>query len=321
MHQTANNNMHQAANNTMHHAPITPTIPGEPRAGPWHCGRLCWETPCECFTVYGLLNMFGIQWCLVSGDAWRQVMLGVRWCLASGDAWRQVMLGVRWCLALGDAWHQVMAAACLAPCALVFELVGRYTCLATSGDDKSWPEHRIYSPYMAMTPYTYIHRIWPYIWWFPYQKHRICTVYDVYIYLYIYIYMVLANPSDDWWLHIPLYVQDQEFGLLVSIFVCYGLARTVYIHCIWPYVWWNSCNNTCRTAVDTPCIYLVLANLICVSCGLKFVMQLFIPALTLSLHPSTHTMFLVAFPWQSSCLQSPVLYENCGFLALTTVRF
>jgi len=33
----------------------------------------------------------------------------------------------------------------------------------------------------------YIHRIWSYIWWFPSQKYRICTV-------YIYTYMVLANP-------------------------------------------------------------------------------------------------------------------------------
>ena len=36
----------------------------------------------------------------------------------------------------------------------------------------------------------YIHRIWPYILWYPCQNYRIYTVY-----VYIYIYMVVANPS------------------------------------------------------------------------------------------------------------------------------
>jgi len=34
-----------------------------------------------------------------------------------------------------------------------------------------------YTIYIGLTRTKYIHRIWPYIWWFPCQKYRIYTVY------------------------------------------------------------------------------------------------------------------------------------------------
>ena len=40
--------------------------------------------------------------------------------------------------------------------------------------------------YLGLARTVYMHRIWPYIWWFPCQKCRIYTVY---------IYVVMANPT------------------------------------------------------------------------------------------------------------------------------
>ena len=31
--------------------------------------------------------------------------------------------------------------------------------------------------------------------------------------------------------------------IIIAIFTCVGLARTVYIHRIWPYFWWFSCQK------------------------------------------------------------------------------
>jgi hypothetical protein len=38
---------------------------------------------------------------------------------------------------------------------------------------------------------------------------------------------------------------------------CLGLARTVYIHRIWPHIWWNSCKKHC---IPIHSIYMVLSN-------------------------------------------------------------
>ena len=39
-----------------------------------------------------------------------------------------------------------------------------------------------------------------------------------------------------------------------------GLARTVYIHRTWPYIWWFPSQKYCKNTVYTPHIYMVLAN-------------------------------------------------------------
>jgi len=80
----------------------------------------------------------------------------------------------------------------------------------------------------------YIHRIWPYIWWFPCQKYRICTVY-IWFWPTLFIgcfYMVLKGPFLNgtrlpvdqillmgWW-YLPIALPNLKADLLpVSYFV------------------------------------------------------------------------------------------------------
>ena len=71
-----------------------------------------------------------------------------------------------------------------------------HTVLANPTDDMGCHDH-IYvcvrCKQVGLTRTVYIHRIWPYIWWFPCQKYRICSVYI----------LVLANPTNkvfqSWW--------------------------------------------------------------------------------------------------------------------------
>jgi len=93
--------------------------------------------------------------------------------------------------------------------------------------------------YIGLARTVYTHRIWPYVWWFPCQIYRIYTVYT-------YKCMVLAKP---------MYTSLGYCGHKA----CVGLARTVYAHRIWPYVWWSPCLKRRIYTVYT-CNCMVLAN-------------------------------------------------------------
>ena len=44
---------------------------------------------------------------------------------------------------------------------------------------------------------------------------------------------------------------------------CIGLARTVYLHCIWPYVWWSPCKKyRMHTVYNYLCMVLANPNLV-----------------------------------------------------------
>jgi len=63
--------------------------------------------------------------------------------------------------------------------------------------------------FLGVARIVYVHRIWPYIWWYPCQKHRIYTVYT-------YVCMVLVNPVHFMRRHGKLHEQsrDGSYGLL-----------------------------------------------------------------------------------------------------------
>ena len=83
----------------------------------------------------------------------------------------------------------------------------------------------------------YIHRMWPYIWWFPCLKIPRVGQNRIYIHrMWPYI----------WWFPCQKYL---------------GLARTVYIHRMWPYIWWFPC-QTYRTC--TVCVWYWLTLCMCV---------------------------------------------------------
>jgi len=92
-------------------------------------------------------------------------------------------------------------------------------------------KYRIYTPYMtvclviSLPKIPYIHRIWPNVWWFPCQKYRIYT-------LYMTVCLVISLPK------IPYIctVYDRMYG-------DFPAKNTIYLHCIWPNVWWFPCQK------------------------------------------------------------------------------
>jgi len=54
---------------------------------------------------------------------------------------------------------------------------------------QGWPKPYICTVYVGLARTVFVHRIWPYIWWFPCQKYRVYTVYTCKC-------MVLANSTE-----------------------------------------------------------------------------------------------------------------------------
>ena len=68
-----------------------------------------------------------------------------------------------------------------------------------------------------------IHRIWPYIWWFPCQNFRIYTVYD----------RIFGDSPANNTVYTPY----------MTVYLVISLPTIPYIHRIWPYIWWFPCQK------------------------------------------------------------------------------